>query len=138
MQPLIEQLEDRVSKVMSEIAGESVPAVVKLSQNPKFGDYQINGVMGLAKKMGMNPRQLADKVVTKCDLSDICDDLEIAGPGFINLRLKTEWMIDQLAAAASDGERIGSIPNLMLSQLSLISPAQTWPRKCTSAIYAVR
>ena len=107
MQPLIEQLEDRVSKVMSEIAGEPVPAIVKLSQNPKFGDYQINGVMGLAKTLGMNPRQLADKVVTQCDLSDICEEPEIAGPGFINLRLRTEWMIDQLSAAACDSERAG-------------------------------
>ena len=107
MLPLIEQLEDRVSKVMSEIADEPVSAIVKLSQNPKFGDYQVNGVMGLAKKLSMNPRQLADKVVTQCDLSDICEDPEIAGPGFINLRLKPQWLLSQLTAAAADCERVG-------------------------------
>ncbi len=107
MKPLIEILENRVSEVMSELAGESVPAVVKVSQNAKFGDYQVNGVMGLAKKLGMNPRQLADKVVVNSKLDDICQEPEIAGPGFINLRLKKEWMQEQLCGALVDSERIG-------------------------------
>lgn len=107
MQPLIELLEKRIGDVMSKLAGETVPAVVKLSQNPKFGDYQVNGAMGLAKKMGMNPRQLADKIIVNCNLSDICQEMEIAGPGFINLRLKTDWMVGQLVQSLNDVERIG-------------------------------
>ncbi|MBN2841508.1 MAG: arginine--tRNA ligase, partial [Sedimentisphaerales bacterium] len=107
MQALIEELESRVSEVMSELAGERVSAMVKLSQNIKFGDYQVNGVMSLAKKLGMNPRQLADKIVVKCDLSDMCEPAEIAGPGFINLRLRSDWLTKQLQKAIYDTERLG-------------------------------
>ncbi len=107
MQPIIEILEERVSLVLSKIAGEPAPAVIKLAQNQKFGDYQINGVMGLAKKLKCNPRELAGRAVTLLDLSDMCQKPEIAGPGFINLRLKPEWLITRLTEALADDKRLG-------------------------------
>lgn len=107
MQALIEVLEQRISAVMTEIAGSPASAMVKVSQNARFGDYQVNGVMALAKKLGMNPRQLADKIVAGCDLSDMCEIPEIAGPGFINLRLKSDWVIAQLKNAIIDKARLG-------------------------------
>ena len=61
--------------------------VVRLSQNPLFGDYQINGIMGLAKKLGQNPRELAEKVLGAIDLGEFIESLEVAGPGFINVTL---------------------------------------------------
>ena len=71
-------------------------AIVRPSTDPKFGDYQANGVMALAKKLKTNPRKLAEDVVGNLDLSDICEPPEVAGPGFINLRLKPEFLADRL------------------------------------------
>jgi hypothetical protein len=51
----------------------------------QFGDYQANGVMAVAKKLGMAPRQLAEQVLSHLDLNGIASKVEIAGPGFINI-----------------------------------------------------
>ena len=84
-------------------ADKNSPAVIKPSSRPEFGDYQANGVMGAAKKLKMNPRDLAAKIVEHADLSDIADKLEIAGPGFINIHLKNDWLAEQLESTlASD------------------------------------
>jgi arginyl-tRNA synthetase len=77
------------------------------SQDAKFGDYQANFAMPLGKKLGRPPREIAQQLVTAVDLADLCEPPEVAGPGFINLRLKDDWIIAQLAAAAGDAERIG-------------------------------
>ncbi len=71
-------------------------AIVRPSTDPKFGDYQANGVMALAKKLKTNPRKLAEEVVENLDLSDICEQPDVAGPGFINLRLKPDFITDRL------------------------------------------
>ena len=62
--------------------------------------------MAAAKQLKTNPRQLAEKVVQSLDLSDICEPPEIAGPGFINLRLKTEYMAQRLLEIAGDSQRL--------------------------------
>jgi len=110
MKPIVDILEQRVSLVMTDIAGEPVPAIVKPTHGPKSSDYQANGVMGLAKKLKQNPRQLAQKIVDNLDLADICETPEIAGPGFINLRLRTDWLAERLAEAIKDKERLGVDP----------------------------
>jgi len=58
--------------------------------------------MALAKKLKLNPRKLAERVVAKLDVSDICEPPEIAGPGFINLRLKTDYLASQLLEINAD------------------------------------
>jgi arginyl-tRNA synthetase len=70
--------------------------------NPKFGDYQCNSLMALAKAGKMNPRQLATDVVEKLCADEWCEPVEIAGPGFLNFRLKTEAI-----AAALESARTG-------------------------------
>ncbi len=76
--------------------------LVRRSQDPKFGDYQANMAMPLAKRLGRPPRDLAAEIVARLDLSDLCDPPEIAGPGFINLRIRNEWLIERLSAAVGD------------------------------------
>ncbi len=71
-------------------------AIARPSSDPKFGDYQANGVMGLAKKLKTNPHELAKEVVKNLDLSDICEAPKVEGPGFINLKLKPEFLADRL------------------------------------------
>ncbi|MHC2068577.1 arginine--tRNA ligase [Bremerella sp. T1] len=80
--------------------------MIRPAGDPKFGDYQANFAMGLAKKVGKNPRDLAAEVVEAVNVEDICETPEVAGPGFINLKLRDEWIQQQLAAAKTD-PRIG-------------------------------
>ncbi|WP_448603374.1 arginine--tRNA ligase [Thermoleptolyngbya sp.] len=84
------------------------PVLVPAS-NPKFGDYQANGAMGLAKRLGLAPRAIATQLLDHLDVSDLCDPPEVAGPGFINLRLKTEYLEAQLKAIQAD-PRLGVAP----------------------------
>jgi arginyl-tRNA synthetase len=97
MRLVIDILEERISKAMASTTGlNDCAAIVRPSTDPKFGDYQANGVMALAKKMKTNPRKLAEEVVKNLDLSDICELPEVAGPGFINLQLKPEFLTGKL------------------------------------------
>ena len=73
-----------------------VNPVLQRSQDEKFGDYQSNCAMGLAKKLGTKPRDLAQRIIDKLDIEDVCETPEIAGPGFINLRLKRAFMAARL------------------------------------------
>ncbi len=112
MKTAIDILEERIGVVMSEVAGqEDCPAIVRPTADARFGDYQANGVMGLAKKLKTNPRKLAEEVVAKLDLSDVCEPPEIAGPGFINLRLKPDYVAGKLLDINVDAnERLGIPP----------------------------
>lgn len=103
MKLITDLLEERISAAMAAVAGvESCDAIVRPSTDPKFGDYQANGVMALAKKAKTNPRKLAEEVVEKLDLSDICEPPEVAGPGFINLRLKADFLAERLLEINKD------------------------------------
>ena len=73
--------------------------LVRPCPEPKFGDYQSNALMALAKARKLNPRQLATDVLAKLDLADTCEKVEIAGAGFLNFRLKTTELAENLAAA---------------------------------------
>jgi len=75
---------------------------IRRSQDPKFGDYQANFAMQLKAKLGKNPREIAQDIINRVDLADLCEPPEIAGPGFINLRLKDTWLTAQLNAAVHD------------------------------------
>ena len=108
MKPVIDILEDKVREAMVAAGGDAgCAAIVKPSADSRFGDYQANGVMGLAKKMKTNPRKLAEEVVGKLDVSDICESVEIAGPGFINFRIKAEYLAERLLEIYADQERLG-------------------------------
>ena len=100
-------LSEKVSAAMV-LAGlpEGTNPAVSLSSRPNFGDYQANGVMGAAKKLKTNPRELATKVVEHLDLSGIADNIELAGPGFINIHLDKKWLATQLAKTSND-EKLG-------------------------------
>jgi arginyl-tRNA synthetase len=76
--------------------------LVRRSQDPKFGDYQANMAMPLSKRLGRPPREIAAAIVSRLDVSDLCAPPEIAGPGFINLRIRNEWLIERLSAALHD------------------------------------
>ncbi|MEN0112120.1 MAG: arginine--tRNA ligase, partial [Planctomycetota bacterium] len=90
---------------------ESLAALVLPSQDPKFGDYQANCAMPLGKRLGKPPRDVAAELVDRLTTADgfdaMCEPPEVAGPGFINLRLRDNWIARQLAAASADADRLG-------------------------------
>lgn len=86
-------LSDKIKQAMI-LAGadENVEPLVRQSGKPEFGDYQANGAMGAAKKLGMNPRDFAQKILANVNLDGVAEKLEIAGPGFINIFLNKNWL----------------------------------------------
>ncbi len=109
MKPVAEILDERVGAAMAAVTGRSdCESGVCPATDPKFGDYQANGVMPLAKKLKTAPRRLAEKVVENLDVDDICEPPEVAGPGFINLRLKADFLADTLLEVNKDSRnRLG-------------------------------
>lgn len=90
-------LEQQISLVLSDISDESAcPALVNHSKSVQFGDYQANGVMALAKRLKMNPRELAEQVNEKLTLTSFAEKVEIAGPGFINIFISNDFLTQQL------------------------------------------
>ena len=100
-------INDKVSQAL-EAAGAPAgsPAAVRQSAKPQFGDYQANGVMGVAKQLGTNPREFAQKVLDVLDLEGIASKTEIAGPGFINIFLSDEFLAKSAESALADA-RLG-------------------------------
>ncbi|MGQ5629378.1 arginine--tRNA ligase [Enterobacter cloacae] len=90
-------------KVSQALIAAGAPAdcepQVRQSAKVQFGDYQANGVMAVAKKLGMPPRQLAEQVLTHLDLTGIASKTEIAGPGFINIFLEPAFLASHVDAA---------------------------------------
>ena len=104
---ITESLETRISAALARAgAPADSPALVGPATRPEFGDYQANGVMAVAKKLKTNPRALAAQVVEELDLEDMAASVDIAGPGFINIQLKGEWLAAQLGNVLADS-RLG-------------------------------
>lgn len=102
---ILAELRDRFRTALQALdpaAGEYAEMVLP-SQDAKFGDYQANCAMPLGKRLGKPPREIAQQLIEHLELTDLCDAPEVAGPGFINLRLKTEFLAAALhqASAAS-------------------------------------
>ncbi len=104
------QLETRLAAALRQAGGAGdAPAMVAPAGRPEFGDYQANGVMALAKRLKINPRELAEATIAAADLGDMVEKLDLAGPGFINITLKSDWLARQLAAHLAD-EKLGVEP----------------------------
>jgi arginyl-tRNA synthetase len=96
-------LSDRVKQAMNSVGiPDECQAMVSVSKNPQFGDYQANCAMGAAKKMGTNPRDLAGKIIDALNLDGIASKVDIAGPGFINITLADNWLGAELSSAGQD------------------------------------
>ncbi len=100
--------------VATETAVAELVDMIRTSGDAKFGDYQANCAMPLGKRLGKPPRDVAAELVAKLEaqgeLAAICEKCEIAGPGFINLRLRDDWLTAQVNAALADQSRLGVAP----------------------------
>ena len=99
--------------------GAAAPAMVRVAARPEFGDYQANGAMGAAKRLGEDPRRLAQRAIDAAHgLADIASRCEVTGPGFISLTVADDVLVEALAGPILEpslGERVVvdySHPNL--------------------------
>ncbi|MDW8310937.1 MAG: arginine--tRNA ligase, partial [Verrucomicrobiales bacterium] len=100
------QLEQRLREAVSAVLPECAPddlasVVVRPCAEARFGDYQCVALMALAKPRKLNPRRLAEDVLRRLNVSDLCDAAEVAGAGFLNFRLRPATRATALAAAAA-------------------------------------
>ena len=96
-------LSEKIKQAMIAAGADAqCEALVRQSGKVQFGDYQANGIMPAAKKLGLNPREFAQSVLDKAELQDIAEKTEIAGPGFINIFLKDTWLADNINRAVQD------------------------------------
>jgi arginyl-tRNA synthetase len=107
---LLPLLNQRFSAALAQVGAPDAQPLVQMAGRPEFGDYQMNGVMGAAKAQKKNPRELAQQVIDAVDLKGIASSLEIAGPGFINIKLDDAFL-------ASRVEQGRSQPNLGVASL---------------------
>jgi arginyl-tRNA synthetase len=117
---LLAQLKERFRPVLAPLAGSDAKlaellGMIRPAQDAKFGDYQANFAMPLGKTLGKPPRDVASQIVGEAKLADLCSPPEIAGPGFINLRILDSKLAELLNAAVHD-ERLG---------ITSASPART-------------
>jgi arginyl-tRNA synthetase len=121
MKSTIAHLQSAVQAALVSAFGEDFantdPMLVPTS-NARFGDFQANVAMSLAKPLGQAPRAIAEAIKQNLKLEAMCEPPEIAGPGFINLKLKPAYLEAQLAAMQVD-ERLG-IPSVKKPQRVIV------------------
>ncbi|MCB8760074.1 arginine--tRNA ligase [Planktothrix agardhii] len=121
MTSTVELLKIKFNQALVAAFGEdfaTIDPMVVASTNPKFGDYQCNLAMSLTKPLKSNPRAIATQIIDNLIIDEICETPEIAGPGFINLRLKTDYLQIQLQKMLGD-ERL-NIPKVNPNQKMIV------------------
>ena len=105
----METIQSILASRLTAAAGDTdgIAVTVQSAQDTRFGDYQSNVAMQLAKPRRANPRQLATEIIAKLQVDDLCEPPEIAGAGFINFRLKPATISAHLSALAAD-DRLGT------------------------------
>ncbi|NRB43670.1 MAG: arginine--tRNA ligase [Verrucomicrobiales bacterium] len=100
MLTITQQLTERLGKAIQKIQNSNIPedysATVTAATDTRFGDYQTNAAMALAKNLSMPPRELAAEIIKLLEVEDLCETPEIAGPGFINFRVKENTIVSRI------------------------------------------
>ena len=96
MSSFIEKQEAYIKEKIKECGYEVEEVVLNVSSRPEFGDYQYNGVMAMAKTYGKNPREIATEIVESIKKDNKYQDINIAGPGFINITFSDEELIEHV------------------------------------------
>jgi len=93
---IIKTVEQELLKMINELGYDLEKVTLMVSGRKELGDYQINDAMQLAKKHGKNPREIATDIVTVLEKDNRFTNVNIAGPGFINLSLSEEFLVDSM------------------------------------------
>lgn len=99
------RIKDATVKAFGDSLQDCEPAVDNAS-NPAFGDFQSNVALTLSKQLKQPPRAIAEKILSNLDFNGMCEPATIAGPGFINIKLKPEYLEGQINKIKDD-ERLG-------------------------------
>src|SRR5512132_1270891 len=100
------RVRDAIARAFGPELADTDP-LVRPTQDPRFGDFQANVAMSLGKRIGRKPREVADALVAALDLAGIASKPEIAGPGFVNVRLDDAFIAARAVEAAADRARLG-------------------------------
>jgi arginyl-tRNA synthetase len=103
MATLEQLLHDRLAPVFEAVAGGPTDPVLRRSQH---ADFQADGALALARRLGRNPREIAAEVVGRAQLADLCAVVEVSGPGFINLTLSDDALAPLIGTIAGQ-DRLG-------------------------------
>lgn len=108
---ILSEIRTRFREPLSELVDDVEPllAMIRPAQDARFGDYQANCAMPLKGVLNRPPREIAEQIIEQVDVSDLCEPPEVAGPGFINLRIRDDWIAERAAAATGD-DRLGCVP----------------------------
>lgn len=101
---IIKELEKQVEKKIEESGYEIDNFKLQVTNRPDLGEYQINDAMQLAKKYHKNPREIAENITEKLEELNIFTNINIAGPGFINVSLSDEFLINIIEKMSTDIE----------------------------------
>lgn len=99
---LISKTEEVLKEVLLKNNFNEENIILSVSSKPEFGQFQYNGAMGIAKRSGMNPRAVAEQIVTSLNEYDMFENVNIAGPGFINISYTTEYLKEYLSEISED------------------------------------
>jgi hypothetical protein len=133
-----EWLEARVQSALVEAYGDeyaNTDPLITPATKAEFGDYQCNVAMSLAKRLKSSPRDVAATIVAAIKLDEYFETPEIAGPGFLNLRLTEPFLKSQLRAMLAGGEKCG-VPPATVAQARPSPAPRPAPSPAASVVYA--
>lgn len=98
------QLQSRLHHALNGLTDhpDQFASMIRATTDPRHGDYQANCAMPLSGKLGKTSREVAEDLVSRLDVDDLCQTPEVAGPGFINLKLRDEFLVDHLRLMLGD------------------------------------
>ena len=116
----LSEIKSRFHQALAELSEEPAKLIgmIKPAGNPEHGDYQANCAMPLGNSLGKAPRDVAGEIIASVSLDDFCKSVEIAGPGFINLKLDDDWIKARLTSALMD-DRL-AIPTITHSRTYVV------------------
>ncbi len=105
---ILDTLKGRFEQALDGLIDNPAAYSARIAQarDPRFGDYQANIAMPLAKTLGKNPVDIANSIVQRLQIDDLCESVDVAGPGFINLKLRSQFLASSLSQAAGN-DRLG-------------------------------
>jgi arginyl-tRNA synthetase len=110
--PLLALLANRVEDALGRVFRAGTPRPEQLvlpTRDPRHGDYSSPAAMTAAKALGRNPFEVAEELAAALDVLDLCEPPEVMKPGFVNFRLRTEWLAARIAGEVGD-DRLGLDP----------------------------
>ncbi|MEK6674744.1 MAG: arginine--tRNA ligase [Planctomycetota bacterium] len=115
MPSVLHELTNRVQRALNDLGLDGEPSV-RASTDQRFGDYQSNAAMAIAKRVGKNPRQIAEELRDRLNVADLSEPPEIAGAGFVNFRLRPDYLAQALSDIPSSDSESGSRMGIPLTE----------------------